>query len=1320
MHAPQRTRLAVAGLVAAGLMTSALGLAAFGAHASPAPAHADRDAGPAPASQPERVPVVDKGDRRKKETRRDHPELRDLWFYTARTAGTNPSFDILSAATARRRAAEAVLAMRAQPHTLAASPAAFDGAWRNVGPDPMASTSRAYSGRVQALAVRSSPPYTIYLGAAQGGVWVSSTLTAGWLPLSNQLPTQAIGDIALAPSNENIVYVGTGEGALSGDSYFGDGVYRSDDGGRSFRRVSGEAIVQSSVSKVVVDPTDPDHVYIATIRGVSGNRAVGGPGASPFGVWESRDGGASWLPRLTTTERLRGATDLVMDPQDPRTLLASFWMQGIVKTTDGGQTWRSAMTGLPANADWGSQSARSRIALGISRPDPARPAVVYAGFNWTTTAGQAQPSTVWRSADAGETWAETSRQVVAGYCGGQCWYDNMILADPTNPDIVYALGVWNYGTSSGGVFRSMDGGRTWLDLGYGQHPDYHAAAVRRDRPEYLVVGNDGGVWSSTSRGGRLAGEPYTRTQWVNLNGRASSTAVDGTGLMTAQYVGIAQHPSNPGLIYGGTQDNGTHRRLAPSNAFRIIQGGDGGQALVDPYEPRYVYGTYYNLSPYRFTDGASGGPGPDITTGIDTNDRSAFYVPFAMDPEQTHRLYIGSYRLYRTDNRGDQWQAISADLTSGCTSSAASPTGYGCVITAIGPQPGSGAVYVGTGDARLWLSTDATVAQPRWARVDKAPLPVRPVTSFAVDRSDYRRAYVAFGGFNGATPTQPGHVFATADGGRTWTDISANLPDAPVNSVVLDASEPDTLYVGTDVGPLVTRDRGRSWEPLGSGFPIVGVWQLSLNPYTRQIAAGTHGRGIWTLTDDARRLPALQVRAFDGGLPVGPGRLLTLTLQVRNVGNAPATGLSIRNPLPDKTSFVDASDGGAVAGREVVWSGGTVPVSGTLSVHFTVRLNNEGLAEGDVIINDGLRVTAAEGVATAGSPLAVTVAPPFAASLTPAAQLDGTRSGGAITYTLTVENRGFTPSAFALSVPTHTWATTLWDAAFRQPLARTPTVAPGERFTFGLRVAVPPDAADEARDTATIAVSPVGAPTVQALATVTTLGVVDQVLLMDASTGDPNVQAQYADAVRAAGHRYDLWVAETAGPLPERYLAAHPLTVWWTGAAYPAPLIPYEPMLARYLDGGGRLFLSGMDLLDQAAGTTDFVRRYLHVDWDGSDRQNDIGTKSVTAVATNTVTAGLGELGLDVAALYDQDFSNQITPIAPAVAAFRDDKGQPNSLTVEAGAYRVMFLAWPFEALVGARPRDDLMARALGWFGLDRRFVIQLPLSLNRPRTSPW
>ncbi len=263
-------------------------------------------------------------------------------------------------------------------------------------------------------------------------------------------------------------------------------------------------------------------------------------------------------------------------------------------------------------------------------------------------------------------------------------------------------------------------------------------------------------------------------------------------------------------------------------------------------------------------------------------------MPFAMDPWFTQRLYIGSYRLYRTDNRGDLWAPISGDLTTGCTNRANSPTTFECVITAIGVTAGGPDVYVGTGDGLIWLTTNAYAANPTWVNLTKAPLPQRPISRIAVDSSNYKVAYVTYGGFNAATPFQPGHVFRTDDGGQTWTDISSNLSDIPVNGITIDPVTPSTLYVGTDVGPMVSIDTGATWQPLGSGFPIVATSEISVNPYTGLLRAASYGRGTWELPA-APAAPALQIRKMAADVPVGPGLQLTYNITIRNTGSLEAT-----------------------------------------------------------------------------------------------------------------------------------------------------------------------------------------------------------------------------------------------------------------------------------------------------------------------------------------------------------------------------------------------------------------------------------------------
>ncbi len=1034
-----------------------------------------------------------------------------------------------------------------------------------------------------------------------------------------------------------------------------------------------------------------------------------------------------WSQKLVTSDRTRGATDLVMDPLNPQDLYVSLWSEGIAKSTDGGTTWNPVMTGLPGNADY--TIAPTRFALGISHPTLAVSATLYTGFEWFDTNGVYHPSTVWRSTNEGQSWAETNTAVVGGYCGSsvnstQCFYDNVIGVDPTDPDIVYALGLFNYNTGTGGVFRSMDGGATWLDLGWNQHPDYHAIAIRTDAPGNILVGNDGGVWSSSDYGGRLnPADPVSAADWTNLNATVNpnGSVSHNTGLAITQFSSIAQNPSIVDRTYGGTQDNGTLRKSTLSNTWYDLASGDGGQVLVDPTNPQYVYGTYYNISPYRFDDGMLGYffSNSSIYTGLHRSDRSAFYIPFTMDPEFPNRLYLGTYRVYRTDNRGDQWQVISSDLTTGCTSSSASPTTYACVITALGVTAGAPAVYSGSGDGLVYMTTDSTAATPVWVNVTKSPLPQRPVSWIAVDRSDYRVAYLAYGGFNAATPLQSGHVFKTTNAGQTWTNISGDLPDVPVNTLVLDPTHPDTLYAGTDVGPLVTTNGGSTWTPLGSGFPIVAVNQLDLNPYTGLMRAATHGRGAWSLSNPTPE-PALQIRAQDAGNPVGPGSLVTYTLTVKNTGNLPATGLDIMDTIPDNTTFVSAQDGGTHVGDHVEWAvtqvttgtvvnsyGGVLP--GSVSVSFTVQIDN-GVQSGDVITNQDFSVTSNEGASATGSPTPLVLAPANSLLLTPNSQLDGTRSGQSITYTLSVQNLGYQTDAYDLTVSGNSWPTTLWDASFTSEITETNSLPAGGMTDFGVEVMVPMTATNNSQDTATILAASMDNPSVSMTATVATKAVTVDVLLVDNDDNGPDVSSYYTAALEAAGFDYNIWDLGANSDLPLNYMKAHKAIVWFSGGSYPNPISPYEDNLAAFLDNGGRLFMSGMDILDQSGGLTNFVYDYLHIDWDGTETQNDTGTTMVTGVPTNTLTAGLGPYAMDYAGVGLVDFSDEITPIAPAIPAFRDDFDQTNALTVTAGNYKVMFLAFPFEAMGTPADQALVLQRALLDFGVTRSLRLYLPV----------
>jgi photosystem II stability/assembly factor-like uncharacterized protein len=1232
---------------------------------------------------------------------------RDLFFIDRRIAGDKP-LDNQQAGAMRAAAAHAAARLRAQG-AVSPGPATFTGAWSPQGPNPIVQVTRstpiftAMSGRIGALAFRPSNGQLI-LGGAQGGIWLYDAATGTWTPKTDNLPSLSIGALAVAPSDDAIIYAGTGEGALSGDSYFGNGILRSNDGGAHWTHVSGDYFEGVSTSALVVDPGNASHLYVAILRGRGGARRTTPAVHSRYGIWESKDAGVTWTLLKEAKSESNGATDLELDPQSPNILYASFWQDAIYKSIDGGAHWSPIMNGLP-----GPIGSSTRYSLGLSHP-AGQSAVLYAGFPTLQPDGDA-PSRVWKSTNQGASWFELpageGADSVEDYCGEQCSYDNVITADPTNPDIVFAAGQFNYGIGSGGIFRSDDGGQTWKNLGWDQHPDFHAVAFDPANPAHVAIGNDGGVWYSEDRGGRPGPtDPLSAVTWQNLNGTVDPTTAGvthRTGLSIAQFTSIANVPTVPARIWGGTQDNGTTRKSAASASWFDVASGDGGQVLVDPTDANYVYGTYFGISPYRYTDGGLFFfSNQFIRTGIDLTDRAEFYVPWVMNQREPRQLFLGTYRLYRTDNAkaplaGDvKWKTISPDLSSGCTGPAPNG-GRGCFISAIGVGGGE-AVYTGAEDGYVYVSRDAQVsATPAWTRVDRGQLPNRPVTQFAVDRSNYRIAYAGYAGFNAATPSRPGHVFRTTNGGQTWTNISGNLPDSPVNSVVLDPSYANTLYAGTDVGPFVTHDGGTTWAPLGSGFPDVAIWQLDLDPSHRVLAAGTHGRGALRTTDTSAAVPALVVSKVDAGIPVGPSSSLDYTITLNNIGNADATGVTLTDPLPANTSFVSADNGGILSAGVVRWTGLTVPAGSSTTVHFRVSIADALKNKITSITNDGIRAVSAEGPFTTGSPRVTPIAPRYAVSVAPATQTDGARAGQSVTYPVTVKNQGFSTDSYTVSTSAGTYPTSVLDATCTSPLTTTPSVTAGGAANLCIRVDVPAGVSDGATSTATLTATSVGNPAVSASATVKTIAVTFDTLLVDQDGNIPDVQAEYANALAANNVPFSTWDLDADGNLGSNFLAAHRNVVWFTGNSYPAPLAPYEQQLKAYLDGGGRLFMSGHDILDQAAGTTAFVHDYLHIDWDGSETQNDKATTAVHGIAGSPVTNGIGAVPLDHSVL-GAAFEDRITPNGGALPAFTDDASQPDALSFS-GGYKVVFLAFPMEAYGTTGDRADLVGRVVTFFG---------------------
>jgi uncharacterized repeat protein (TIGR01451 family) len=1240
----------------------------------------------------------------------------DQAYIASRTAGDN-QLSIEQAGALRAAAADASKGLK---HAPPPGPSTFTGPWTALGPNPLEGIARSdgtptlLSGRIGALAIRKDG--TFILGAAQGGIWTIGPTDSTWVNRTDSLPSLSTGALAVAPSNDLVVYDGTGEGALSGDSYTGNGILKSTDGGNTWSHVSGDFFLGVSISRLAVDPNNANHLYASVLRGRGGARRVSPPIHSAYGLWESKNGGVAWTLIMPTPSTSLGATDIKLDPQTPTTLYASFWGDAMYKSTNGGATWAQIMNGLPAGANY--LAVPTRFSIGISHP-AGQSAVLYTGFDWVDSANHYHSARIFKSADQGASWSvlptggATADDSILGYCGTQCFYDNVVEPDPNNPNILFVAGSFGYNLSpqSGGVYRSDDGGQTWKNIGWNLHPDFHALAFDPNNSANVLIGNDGGVWFSPDRGGRPnASDPLSAADFQNGD-------LNGGGLQITQFTSIATNPTRTARFWGGSQDNGTERKAAANQFWFDVASGDGGQVLVDPTNFNYVYGTYFGISPYRITDGgANFFTNQFIENGINLGDRSEFYTPYTMNQLNPNQLFLGTYRLYRTDNAkaasaGDVlWKAISPDLTSGCTGPA--PNGArNCTLSAIGVGGGQ-AVYTGSLDGYVYVSTDAQVnANPTWTRVgvhsaglgDKHSLPNRPVAWIAVDRSNYRTAYLAYNGYGAATPHQTGHVYKTTDAGASWTDISGNLPDIPVNSIVLDPSYPNTLYAATDIGPVVTYNGGASWSALGTGFPTVAVDQIDLDPSHGTLAAGTHGRGAWKINNTSTPVPALVISKADAGVPVGPGSNVDYTITVRNIGQATATGVTITDPTPANTAFVSADNGGVNSGRATTWSGLSIPAGGSLSVHLRVQISAS--FTGTSIVDNGYGATSAQGPSASGSPVVTPIAAPYAVSISPATQTGAAHSGQSQTYAVTITNLGFKTDSYNVTAAGGTFPATVYASNCTTALTTTPSIVAGGTVNLCVKVSVPPSATDGTSSTTTVTATSVGSPTVSASASIITIAVTVSTLLVDEDGNAPDVNSAYTTALNTAGVKFDTWDLNANPNLPAKYLAAFNNVVWFTGTSYPGPILPYETSLKAYLDGGGHLFLSGQDILDQAAGTTPFVANYLHVTWDGSENQNDRPTGTVTGVTTNPVTTGIGAITLD--ATDGAPFMDQITPNGGALTAFMDDGShdvaprtgpQPDALTFS-GAYKVVFLAFPFEEYGTAAQKADLVKRVMAFFG---------------------
>jgi photosystem II stability/assembly factor-like uncharacterized protein len=631
--------------------------------------------------------------------------------------------------------------------------------WEFLGPLPIEheywSGDTFASGRISAIAVDPTNAATVYMAAAQGGVWKSTDAGDDWVAIGDRLSSLSSGALALEPGSPNVVYYGTGEQHYSGDSYYGDGLFRSTDAGATWSKVALKSSVGSYIARVLVRPDSVNILFAASDRGLV----------------QSTDTGATWTLRLSQN----WCNDVVASQQAPRRLFAAIYSDGVYRSTDGGYAWAKLTSGLPTDSI-------GRINLAISQSDSK---VGYASFVNGNTGGLRG---MFKTTDAGDSWVKL--ESTPNYLGGQGWYDNCVVVHPSNPNVCYAGGVFPYDSGYYGVIRTTDGGSSWVDVtradnGSQLHPDQHILAFGPD--SMLWVGNDGGVWRSEN----------PEDSWVNCNQTLGVT----------QFFNVALHPTDSSFLLGGNQDNGTERYEGRLGWPQVV-GGDGGPSLIEWDSPNIYYTTYVqmlNLS--KWDDGVYLG---DVT-GPWTGDRASWCNgAFIVDPSQPNTILAGTYRVYRSTNSGGDWSQISGDLTGGGVLLALAVAGAGSDTIYSGSSDGR--IYLTT-DASNWVLRSTGLPADPIPDMVVAPGDYR-TAYICIDRASSSRVFattdagvtwtnitgdLATGlrgmslavGFGPNPPelylgTDYG-AYTSTNGGANWVRFGDSLPDIAVCDIACDS-----------------------------------------------------------------------------------------------------------------------------------------------------------------------------------------------------------------------------------------------------------------------------------------------------------------------------------------------------------------------------------------------------------------------------------------------------------------------------------------------------------------------------------------------------
>ncbi len=683
-------------------------------------------------------------------------------------------------------------------------------------------------GRSIAASGVTSDPKTFYFGSVGGGVWKTTDAGRTWAPISDgQFKTSSVGAIAVSESDPNTLYVGMGEACVRGNASNGDGVYKSVDGGRTWKNVGLQQTYH--IGSVVIHPKNPDILYVAALG------HLWGPNPER-GVYRSTDGGQTWKLILTKGPEA-GAVDLAMDPTNPRTIYAAFWQvgrkpwrldsggpgSGLWKTTDGGDTWTDI-----SHADGMPKGVEGRIAVTVSPVNPERV--------WAMV--EASDGGLYRSDNGGKTWARVNEQ---NSLRQRAWYFSHIFADTKNADEVYALNV--------GFFRSIDGGKTFSTIPV-PHSDNHFLWIAPNDSERMIEANDGGAT-------------------ITLDGGKTWSSVDNQP--TAQFYRVAVDSDYPYHAYGAQQDNSTVRTATRSATGAItdrdwydVGGGESGWIAPDPRDSEIVYaGSYGNLITRQ--DHHTGqmrniNAWPDNPMGYGADAlkyRFQWSFPIVFSPHDPKTLYIGSNVLMKTENEGQSWQNISGDLTRDDKEKQKSSGGpitqdntsieyYDTIFTVAESPLAKGQIWVGTDDGLVHITRDGG---KNWSNVTPKGMPDW-IRINAIEPSPFEAgtAYVAATNYQ-QDDFRP-YLFKTNDYGKTWKKIVNGIPDTHFTRAIReDPNHKGLLVAGTEFGLYISYDDGENWKSFQFNLPVTPIADLMFHKGEKELVVATQGRAFWIFDD---------------------------------------------------------------------------------------------------------------------------------------------------------------------------------------------------------------------------------------------------------------------------------------------------------------------------------------------------------------------------------------------------------------------------------------------------------------------------------------